>query len=65
MKRTTIKDIAKLLNINVSTVSRALQNQANVSNTLREKVKQTAELLHYTPNSWQKISEIIKAKQLV
>ncbi len=54
MKRTTIKDIAKLLNINVSTVSRALQNHSNVSLSLREKVKQTAELLNYTPNSWAK-----------
>lgn len=64
MKRTTIKDIAKLLNINVSTVSRALQNQANVSNTLREKVKQTAELLHYTPNSWAKNFRNNKSKTI-
>jgi LacI family transcriptional regulator len=50
MKRTTIKDLAQALQVNVSTVSRALNNHPDVSDALREKIKQLAEALHYTPN---------------
>ena len=37
MKKTTLKDIAKELNISVSTVSRALQNNPRISSDLRQK----------------------------
>jgi LacI family transcriptional regulator len=50
MKRVTIKDIAKYLNINPSTVSRALRNHSDVSSQLKEQVTQLANKLGYKPN---------------
>ncbi|WP_188857575.1 LacI family DNA-binding transcriptional regulator [Oceanobacillus indicireducens] len=48
---TTIKDLAKYLNISVSTVSRALNNHHDVNQTTRENVLQAVEKLNYRPNS--------------
>jgi DNA-binding LacI/PurR family transcriptional regulator len=50
MPRITIKDLAKRLNINPSTVSRALRNRPDVSAELKEKIKVLAEKLGYKPN---------------
>ncbi len=50
MPRITIKDLAKRLNINPSTVSRALRNRPDVSAELKEKIKQLADKLGYKPN---------------
>lgn len=50
MNRVTIKDIAKHLNINPSTVSRALRNQPDISNKVKEAVIQLADQLGYKPN---------------
>ncbi len=46
----TIKDIAKALNISVSTVSRALRDTFDVSQETREKVMAMASQLNYKPN---------------
>ena len=50
MGRITIKDIAKLLEINPSTVSRALKDHPDISRETRAKVKRVAEDLGYVPN---------------
>lgn len=50
MGRITIKDIAKLLNINPSTVSRALKDHPDISEKTIKKVKQVAGELGYEPN---------------
>lgn len=50
MGRITVKDIARLLNINPSTVSRALKDHPDISQETIEKVKQVAEDLGYEPN---------------
>lgn len=47
----TIKDLAKALNISVSTVSRALRGTYDVNEETKEKVLALAEELHYRPNS--------------
>jgi len=47
----TIKDIAKELNISVSTVSRALKDYPGISKQTKNKVKQLAEKLNYRPNA--------------
>lgn len=49
-KKTTIYDIAKELNITVSTVSRALSGFSAISETTREAVIETAKKLNYSPN---------------
>ncbi|TCD03710.1 LacI family DNA-binding transcriptional regulator [Pedobacter psychroterrae] len=50
-KRTTIYDIAKKLNINASSVSRALTNGMNVSEATRQLIVKTAKELNYKQNS--------------
>jgi len=49
-KKTTIYDIAKALNITVSTVSRALSNFPAISETTKKAVLETAKKLNYSPN---------------
>jgi LacI family transcriptional regulator len=49
-KKTTIYDIAKELNITVSTVSRALSGFSAISETTRAAVITTAKKLNYSPN---------------
>jgi DNA-binding LacI/PurR family transcriptional regulator len=46
----TIKDIAQVLGISVSTVSRALQDNPRISLKTREKVWQIAKNMNYVPN---------------
>jgi DNA-binding LacI/PurR family transcriptional regulator len=45
-----LKDIANALGINVSTVSRALNNSSEISESKKELVRQKARELHYMPN---------------
>ncbi|RZM26806.1 MAG: LacI family transcriptional regulator [Pedobacter sp.] len=49
-KKTTIYDIAKELNITVSTVSRALSGFPAISDATRQLVVDTAKRLNYSPN---------------
>ncbi|WP_299681683.1 LacI family DNA-binding transcriptional regulator [uncultured Dokdonia sp.] len=49
-KATTLKEIAKKLDISISTASRALNNHPDISDATKEKVQQLAEKLHYSPN---------------
>lgn len=49
-KPTTIKDIAKRLNISPSTVSRALKNHPDISKKTKDLVSQVAAELDYEPN---------------
>lgn len=46
----TIKDVAKLANVSISTVSYALNNTGNVSEKTRKKVLAAAKELDYKPN---------------
>jgi len=46
----TIKDIAKILNISISTVSRALRDTYDVNSDTKEKILSLASELHYVPN---------------
>ena len=49
-KRTSISDIAKELNLAVSTVSRALSDHSRISEATRKRVWKLAEQLNYQPN---------------
>lgn len=46
----TIKDIARILNISVSTVSRALKNHPDISDATKKAVQDMAKELNYRPN---------------
>lgn len=46
----TIKEIAKMLNLSVSTVSRALHNSVEISEATTKRVKEVADELGYEPN---------------
>lgn len=50
MEQVTIKDIARILNVSASTVSRALKGSAEISKQTIELVKETAKRLNYEPN---------------
>jgi DNA-binding LacI/PurR family transcriptional regulator len=47
----TIKDIARMLGISVSTVSRALKDHPDISSETKERVNETARKLNYRPNA--------------
>lgn len=49
-KKTTIKDIAKTLNISAAAVSKALHDDSRISKATKEAVKRVAEELNYQPN---------------
>lgn len=48
--KTTIKDISKVLNLSIATVSRALTGSTEISEKTRQKVLKKARELHYKPN---------------
>lgn len=50
MKRTTIKDIATIAEVSISTVSRALKDHPDIGLALRDKIKQLAIEMKYHPN---------------
>lgn len=50
-KATTIKDIAKIIGVSVSTVSRALQDKPEISEETKKRVRETATKMKYRPNS--------------
>lgn len=50
MKRITMKDLARQIGVNTSTISRALKNHPDISPEVRERVRQLAEQLNYRPN---------------
>lgn len=48
--KTTIKDIANVLNISAAAVSKALHNNSRISEKTKKAVRQVAENLNYQPN---------------
>jgi LacI family transcriptional regulator len=51
LEQSTIKDIARELNVSSSTVSRALKDYPGISDDTKKKVKEMAEKLNYRPNA--------------
>ncbi|MBK8849307.1 MAG: LacI family DNA-binding transcriptional regulator [Saprospiraceae bacterium] len=50
MNKITIKDIAKMLSVSVSTVSRALADHPDISDETKTRVKEVAQKFNYLPN---------------
>ncbi len=59
-KKYTLKDLAKVLNLAVSTVSKAINNSPEISQLTKIKVQNTALLYNYTPN---KSAQNLKSKR--
>jgi len=53
-KGARLKDIAEALNISITTVSRALNDKADISDKTKKAVKEVAEMLNYRPNYFAK-----------
>ncbi|WP_298472859.1 LacI family DNA-binding transcriptional regulator [uncultured Maribacter sp.] len=50
MKNTTLKDLSKLLNLSVSTISKALNDSLEISDITKNRVKEAARKTNYRPN---------------
>lgn len=50
-KRITLKELARLLNVSISTVSKALNDNPEISAQTVQRVKELAKLNHYVPNA--------------
>lgn len=57
---TTLKELAKLLNISVSTVSKALNDSYEISENTKRRVNELADKLNYKPN---RIAQQLKSNQ--
>ena len=51
IRNITITDLAKILKLNTSTVSRALNNHPDIKEETKQKIKELAQELNYIPNS--------------
>lgn len=51
MKIITIKDIAQMVNVSPSTVSRALKDHPDIGAELKQKIQEIAKALKFTPNT--------------
>lgn len=49
-RATTLKDIAKLVGVSPTAVSLALNDKGSLTDTLRERIRETARALSYSPN---------------
>jgi len=52
MNEVTLKKLAEMLNLSISTVSRALKNHPDISTETKTKVKELASVLDYEPNTY-------------
>ena len=50
-RKVTLKQIAKELNVSISTVSKSLQNSSEISEDTKQKVQAFAKLFNYRPNN--------------
>ena len=50
MKKATLKDIAEKFNVSISTISKALKDSEEISETTRKRIQEYAKLINYKPN---------------
>ena len=60
MVHATLKDIGKEVGVSATTVSRALNNKPDISYQVKQKIKEVAERLGYSPNA---LARSLKAKK--
>ena len=66
-RQITLKEVAQKAGVSIMTASRALRNQANVTDSTRERVEKAAQQLNYRPNplvsalmSYRRASRVIR-----
>ena len=64
MKLMTIKDIAKICNVGISTVSRAINNDPGINPATRERVLAVVRQYHYVPNNSARNLKISESKTI-
>ena len=52
MQKSTLKKLSQTLGLSISTVSRALKDHPDISESTRKKVKELATAMEYEPNSY-------------
>ena len=52
MQQSTLKKLSEVLGVSISTVSRALKDHPDISQSTKTKVKELAEALEYEPNNY-------------
>lgn len=50
-RKTTIKELARHANVSISTVSKALKDSPEISETTKKKIQKLAKIYQYTPNN--------------
>ena len=50
MKKNIIKELSKILEVSISTVSKALNDSYEISDKTKQRIKETARLYNYKPN---------------
>lgn len=50
--KATLKNIAEMLQISISTVSRALKDHPDIAKETKKKVRELAEMMDYEPNAF-------------
>lgn len=64
MKKTTIKDVALKCGVSISTVSRAINNGDEISETTKKNILDTIKIMGYTPNQNARNLKITKNKTI-
>jgi LacI family transcriptional regulator len=52
MQQSTLKELAEILGMSISTVCRAFKDHPDISKTTKIKVKELAEMMEYEPNNY-------------
>jgi LacI family transcriptional regulator len=63
-RQTTIKDIAEILGVSYSTVSRALHDYSGISEDTKQKVKDLAKAMNYHPNAYAR-SLVLRQSRII
>lgn len=61
----TIKDIAKLCNVSISTVSRAMNNDPGINARTKERVLEVVNKFHYIPNNSARNLKMVESNTIV
>ena len=64
MAQLTIKDIAKICNVGVTTVSRAINDEPGISKATKERIMQVVHEYNYIPNNSARNLKIVESNTI-